>query len=292
MKGALRPLAVAAALAASTSAARSQQPVFRSTVDAVSVNVSVRKGNTPVPGLAAGDFELFDNNVRQTITVFSIEQLPIDVTLLLHVSRSIAGERLVWLKKSVVETAMRLKPDDRIRLVSVQHVFRELVPFQPGGRPPAVDGLTASGGTSLFDALTAAMMRASEPDRRQLIVAFTTGFDTISILNRETVQAVADRADTVVHIVVPVPAGGAARRTAVADAKPLSDLLARTGGQLFLTNVDAPIATAFKQALDEFRTSYVLRYVPTGVTRAGWHELAVKLKGGPYDVRHRKGYGG
>jgi hypothetical protein len=50
---------------------------------------------------------------------------------------------------------------------------------------------------------------------------------------------------------------------------------------------------AFKIILDEFRTSYVLRYTPQGVPRDGWHELDVRVtKPGTMTVRARKGYFG
>jgi hypothetical protein len=47
---------------------------------------------------------------------------------------------------------------------------------------------------------------------------------------------------------------------------------------------------AFKQAVADFRTSYVLRFMPTGVSKDGWHELTVRVKSGTYEVRARKGY--
>ena len=52
----------------------------------------------------------------------------------------------------------------------------------------------------------------------------------------------------------------------------------------------APISDAFAQALEEFRTSYVLRYMPEGALTPGWHEVSVSVKGNQYDVRARKGY--
>lgn len=284
-------VAASVALPAARAAER-QQPVFKTGVDAVSVPVSVRRANLPIAGLTAKDFELTDNGVAQTISAFTLEALPIDVTLLMHVSRSIEGSRLEWLKASVAETYGKLKPDDRLRLIAVQHMLREIVPFQARGTKPVLDTVKAAGGTSLYDALATAMMHASEPERRQLIVAFTTGVDTISILDQKSTEAVAGLADAVVHLVVPVGGSAAMRKAAMADAAPVSALVARTGGQTFQTDIDKPIGGAFTQALEEFRTSYVLRYVPAGVKRDGWHEIVVTVKGGPYDVRARKGYGG
>ncbi len=74
----------------------------------VTVSVSVRSASKPVAGLKASDFELKDNGVLQSIESFSVETLPIDVTLLLDLSRSVEGPRLDRLKYSVGETALLL----------------------------------------------------------------------------------------------------------------------------------------------------------------------------------------
>jgi hypothetical protein len=271
-----------------------QTPVFRASVLGVSVSVSVRKGNAPVQGLTAADFELTDNGVPQTLSAVSIETLPIDITLLLDVSRSVHGSRLDRLKYSVLETAKLLAQDDRLRLIAMQHRLREIFAFQPAGPRPPIDGLMAQGGTSLVDGLAAAMMRSTEPDRRQLIVAYTDGMDTMSILQPAAAREIAGFADAVVHVLVPVanPARANVQTLPASSGPFLNDLAARTGGQLFFIGLDAPIGDAFKTAITEFRTSYVLRYLPAKVKSEGWHDIVVRVKGGPYEVRARKGYSG
>ncbi len=268
--------------------------MFRTSVLGVTVNVSVRKGNTPVQGLTVSDFELFDNGVPQAISALSVETLPIDITLLLDVSRSVEGPRLERLKHGVLETAKLLARDDRLRLIAVQHQLREVFTFQPAGPRPPVEHLVAQGGTSLVDGLSAAMMRSSEPDRRQLIVAYTDGVDTMSILPPAVAREIAGFSDAVVHVLVPVASQGKAGAQALsaAGAPFLNDLASRTGGQLFGIAYEAPIGDAFKIAVTEFRTSYVLRYLPAKVKREGWHDIEVRVKGGPYEVRARKGYSG
>ena len=47
------------------------------------------------------------------------------------------------------------------------------------------------------------------------------------------------------------------------------------------------------RAFDDFRTSYVVRYTATGVTRGGWHDITLRVKRPPNaTVRARKGYFG
>lgn len=268
-----------------------QPPVFRSTVEGVSVSVSVRAGDKSVSGLTAADFELLDNGVSQTISAFSVETQPIDVTLLLDLSGSVAGRRLERLKFGVIEMADLLRKEDRLRLFSVQHEIRLAFPFQPGGTKPNVESLTAFGGTALFDGLAAAMMRPTELDRRQFIVAYTDGIDTISFLDLDTVREIAGGTDAVVQILVPTTFDGRGRpQGSIPQAALINELAARTGGQLYWVDFAAPVGATFKQAVSDFRTSYVLRYLPTGVAGEGWHELTVRVKKGTYDVRARKGY--
>jgi VWFA-related protein len=279
-------LAAAPPQATSAQAGTAQQPVFRSNVAGVSVSVSVRNLGKPVLNLTAADFELTDNGVAQTIAAVTVESHPIDVTLLLDASGSVEGRRIERLKQGVAETAQLLRQEDQLRLIAMQHALLQIFPFQAGGGKPPVENLSARGGTSLFDGLASALMRAADPDRRQLIVAYTDGRDTISITPLDTLREIAGIADAVVHFVVPT--GGRVR----SPTATLNEMASRTGGQLFPVGLDAPIADAFAKALSEFRTSYVLRFTPTGVTRGGWHDIAVRVKTGTYDVRARRGYEG
>jgi VWFA-related protein len=287
-------LALAALLtlpAAGAPASARQRAVFRTEIQGVTVNVSVRSGAKPVTGLTAADFELRDNGVKQSIETLSVERLPIDVTLLLDVSASVAGFRLEELKKSVLDTAQALRPEDRLRLIAVQQELTEVFPFEPGGSRPPVAGLRAAGGTALYDGVAAALMRAAEPDRRQLIVVYTDGDDTISVLPFETVREIVGFADAVVQFVVSGNPFGSARQPTPTSPR-LREIAARSGGQVFTMNTATGATDALTQAIDDFRTSYVLRYMPAGVAKGGWHDLTVTVASGPYDVRARKGYAG
>ncbi|HEX5214018.1 MAG TPA: VWA domain-containing protein [Vicinamibacterales bacterium] len=281
---------IAALVLAGAAAIGAQQPVYRSEAAGVPVTVSVRSAGKAVTGLTAQDFTITDNGIAQKVSSVSVESLPIDVTLLLDVSGSVSGARLERLKSSVIETAKLLRPVDRVRLIAMQYELRQVFGYQAGGTRPPIEQLTAFGGTSLYDGLAAAMMRAGEPGRRQLIVASTDGDDTISILPEASVKEIAEYADAVVHVIIPVVGGRNAKPSSTPAMTTLNDVTVRTGGQVFSIDPGAPINDAFAQALEEFRTSYVLRYQPEGTLTPGWHEVTVAVKGGPYDIRARKGY--
>jgi VWFA-related protein len=298
--------------------------VFRSGVDGVTITVSVRSSHRPVAGLTAGDFELTDNGVRQELTTLAAEKVPLDLTLLLDLSSSVDGPLLQRLKIAVGDTAALLRSDDRIRLVAISQVLHEIFGLRPRGDAMPLDTLAAEGATSLYDGMAATMMRASEPGRRQLIVAFTDGQDSTSIVDEPTAKEIARLTDAVVDIVVPVAGARTdtvsrrlSQRSGTLDSLPagdnvavggrgplnragdqgfppvLADLVGPTAGQVYPLTPDDSVSRVFKTMLDDFRASYVLQYVPRGVASEGWHDVSVSVKKHPkYDIRARKGYKG
>jgi VWFA-related protein len=302
---------------------QAQERVFRSGVDGVTITVSVRNNNRPVTGLSAADFELRDNGVPQELTTIAAEKVPLDLTLLLDLSSSVDGPLLQRLKTAVVDTAALLRGDDRIRLVAISQVLHEVFSLRPRGQAMPLDALTAEGATSLYDGMAATMMRATEPGRRQLIVAFSDGHDSTSIVDEKTAKEIARLTDAVVDVVVPVAGTrneGVSRRLSqrngTLDSLPaganvaiggrgpqdlddqgipsvLADLVGPTSGQVFPLGIDDSVSRVFKAMLDDFRASYVLQYVPREVAPEGWHEVSVSVKKHPrYEIRARKGYQG
>ena len=67
---------------------------------------------------------------------------------------------------------------------------------------------------------------------------------------------------------------------------------ARTGGALYENPSNTQLPAIFKRVLDDFRSSYVLTFAPTGVARPGWHDLTVRVTNTKFSVRARKGYDG
>ena len=314
-----QPLALVWLLTGAVSAVSGQ--VFRSGADGITVVASVRQGNRPVGGLTAADFQLTDNGVPQRISSVAAERVPLDLTLLLDLSSSVDGPQLQRLKKAVADTADLLRPDDRIRLVAISQVLQEVFGFQPRSAAMPLDALRAEGATSLYDGMAAMMMRPADAGRRQLVVAFTDGRDSTSIVDEKTAFEIARRSDAVVSIVVPVEAAEApaARRLAQrntveslagagnlavngrvpgaagADGPPpfLSQLVAPTGGLIVALGTGESVSRVFRATLEDFRASYVLQYSAEGVAPEGWHELSVTVKKrGRYDIRARKGYMG
>jgi len=280
---------IALSLAAS---ARTQQ--FRGGVDVVTLDVSVTQGNVPVPGLTSKDFIVTDNGVRQSVDAVLAGALPLDLTLAVDTSGSVEHMK-DELKRQVRLAAGLLKPQDRIRLLTFSWVATQVFDLQPASGDLPLDRFTAGGATSLNDALAAALMRIRPAGRGELSVVFTDGRDTVSSMSMPMLEELARRSDVPLHVyIVRTPEDVAEdARFGRPDLGPITRLAESTGGRLDSILADNHITVALARVLDDYRTSYTLRFTATGVARTGWHELAVKLdRPGEFVVRARKGYFG
>lgn len=288
-----------AALSVSTLAAAQ---VFRSGIDLVSVDVSVKSGNRVVAGLTAADFRLYDNGVLQQVEAVSIEDVPIDVTIFHDTSVS-QGGRIDSLKRDIVTVAGLLRGGDRIRLLTFDDQVQDAFGWQPAGSAPDVSRVKMGRISPVYDALFAAFLHRPETGRRHMVLALTDAADAGGITSIETLSAVADRSESVLHLVLlddsrPTgPQRGVIRqwnptRAAATEVALVAKLAEGTGGvvheePLFRNHV----VSSFRKAFDDFRQSYVLRYSPKGVAPGGWHELKVEVvKPGRHSVRARRGY--
>ncbi len=297
-------IALATVAAAATVAANRAQ-VFRSAVDVVELNVAVSSGNRSVGGLTLDDFAVSDNGVAQTVTGISRETMPIDLTLLIDSSASIDAKLADAIVSAGRRIRDRLRPDDRVSLVTFNQLIHERLALSPPASTGTVDLGRRVGATALNDAIAVALTTPPPVDRRSMAIVFTDGYDTMSFLDEARVMDIAGRSRTVLFIVA---------RAVNPSAMPrafLDGLANATGGlvqivppfvidetvgprQNQIKSNPALLDAAFLKALDDFRSSYVVRYTLTGVPRPGWHDVVVRATkaGKKYDVRTRRGYQG
>jgi VWFA-related protein len=275
-------------------------PVFRARTDVVSINAAVFRDRKPVAGLTAADFTITDNGVVQEIDQVSTEALPVDVSLVIDVSGS-TDNSLRQYKADVPLIAAALGAGDRLRLISFGTDVREISPLQRPDPQMSLSALQTSGLTALNDALAAVLIPPVPIDRRSLAVVFTDGVDSFSITSSSVLMDLARRSDTVVHLVLTesdhstasIRMGSPlAQKVSREDFDKLLQIAEITGGRRDWPGLmGGSIIRAFRQVLDDFRSSYVLRYHPKGVATSGWHDVVVKItRRGQFTVRARKGY--
>jgi VWFA-related protein len=279
--------------AAASAAAAPQRAVFRGGTEVVAVPVSVMQGRSPVTGLNAADFVLLDNGVEQTIESVSMAMLPIELTVILGTAPWTERDRLVRSGEHTDRLHEMLGPEDRIRVVTSGERVKDSVSLQaPSDRFREHREIRQTRGSSAVDALFYALAQPVDPGRRALVVFFTDGSDTWSTLDPRHLPPIVSVADAVIHVVfhdrpsIDSRFPEADRWRDTVDA--LRDAVRRSGGlEHRLDERDAVL----RRVLEDFRSSYLLRYTPTGVDQPGWHQITVTVKRpGRFSIRARQGY--
>jgi hypothetical protein len=278
-----------------------QQP-FRAGVEAVSIDVSVLKGRTPVAGLGVDAFEVRDNGVLQHVEALSIATVPVDVTLVVD-SGGGAGFVPGHYQDVVRDAVHALRAQDRVRVLQFAADVREIVPMQAASAVSIGDfHLIAGRSFTLADAIVTALLAPPAPDRRRLVVAFTNGDENLSLVDPALLPALAGRSDVVFDLIFPhqrdpfqLPGPHMFEQAAATRLRFLPEASAATGGTTYFLDQGRDFAAVFRDVFDEFRHGYVLRYTATGVTRTGWHDVQVRVVApgsNRYTVRARRGYVG
>ena len=299
-------------LALLTAPLPSSQQRFRSSTDAVLVDVQVLAGGKPVTGLTAADFELKDSGVRQDIQVASFADVPISLLLALDVSASVEGERLERLTAAAREAVDALRPGDQAAVLT----FRDRVQLHAdwtsdrAALRTRLGELKAAGWTALYDAVFSAVSLREKAAGRVVVLVFSDGIDTASWLDATAAIEAARRSDVVITAVSAAervqPSSGREARLALGleahlrrwfDTDPslfpyafFEVLTGQSGGQLLHVSSDEQLAPVFRRIVDDFKTRYLLTFAPKGVAPDGWHPIDVSLKRIRGDVKARRGY--
>lgn len=132
---------------------------------------------------------------------------------------------------------------------------------------------------------------------RTLLLLFSDGLGTSSILSASRLMAVARRSDAIVYAIgvreMPRLVRGPVftQNEALTDDRFLNALARETGGRVF-TPSSIEISSERSRACRKFNSRYVLGYTPRGVAQPGWHKLEARLKTRRGDVLVRRGYFG
>lgn len=281
-----RILVALLALAMSAPLLAGQQPVFRSGVDVVRIDVSVMQGVKPVGGLTADNFIVSDNGVNQRLESVTLDRVPLSLMMVFDTSASLAGERMAGLIAAGNDLVKSLRPDDTAALMLFSEPIRLAVPMATDRAQllKQLSAIRANGATTLNDALFLALqLRTADPGAsRPVALVFSDGQDTSSWLTSAQVIEAARRSGTVIHV---VELSNMLRGTPFAI-----ELADAGGGRVWSATSARGLRELFGKVLEELRARYLLTYSPSGVDRDGWHDVKVTLKGARGDVTARPGY--
>ncbi len=278
--------------------ARPQAPTFQSSVEIVRLDVLATRDGRPITGLSAGDFEVRDNGVEQRVDLFSAEEVPIGVLLVLDTSTSVRGSKWAALVEAARAALDGLRHGDRAGLLAFSHELYLAAPVSGDldAVRSALERMEPVGRTALVDAVHAAATLDRTGGDRALALVFTDGFDTSSWLRPESVIETLRRSESVLYGVTTTPLSTIGKGAGVPDYRAsmrsfLADAADTTGGRVLEAKDPSRLRETFTAIIEEFKARYLLSYVPDGVSRTGWHTVQVRLRRGRRgEITARPGY--
>ena len=248
-----------------------------------------------VSNLGAQDFEVRENGVPQTISLFMNEDVPVTVGLVIDHSTTMRP-KLAEVSAAARTFVRSSNREDEMFVVN----FNEKVSL---GLPVAVRftnstpqleeaiGASQAGGqTALYDAVAKALeeLHAGSRDRKVLIVV-SDGGDNASARNLDAVMKLAGQSSAVIYTLGLFDEDDPDRNPGV-----LKSLARATGGEAFVPKQLNEVVAICERIARDIRHQYTIGYVPVNPARDGSYRsirLAARTNGREkLSVRTRTGY--
>jgi Ca-activated chloride channel homolog len=263
-----------------------EQPVFRTSVEMVSLAAVVRnRQGRVVRSLSREDFEVLDAGTpTRLVDVRAEVSAPASVALLVDSSGSMrVGHSLDAARLAADEVLDHLDQGrDEASLLTFDSRLLELQGFTRDFEPirMRLEDLDAFGTTSLYDAIAqSAKTIAPQARHRRAILVLTDCADTSSTMSAAEVSAIASGIDVPVYVF----ALGSEKTEG-----PLVDLARWTGGEFYVATDHRRATLAIQQFVDELRHQYVLAFEPSQVE--GWRRVEIRTRRPGLTVRARSWY--
>src|SRR5580704_16329253 len=281
------------------------QGVIRVGVNLVLLDATVKnKSGQIMANLKKEDFQVREDGVVQRLDVFSRDELPLNVALVLDLSDSI-GPFLGPLRDAANTALATLKPDDEVALFTFSTEAELRVPFTKDKSRIAdqINGFKAGGATNINDGIfvAAQYLLKTPPNGRRVIILISDdvgtdagGQGTKDIVT-ETIAA-----DTVLYNLKipgynpPSTLFAASMIPGLVNIKRVAD---QTGGEIFDVKDVGNLDTVFQALIQRIKTRYTLGYYTNASGAEGKpHKLDVVLapsfgkKGKDYQTLSKSGY--
>jgi VWFA-related protein len=273
-----------------------QEPVFKSgssELVVLPVVVTDKQGRY-VSDLPGDKFAVFDNGRRVPVELFTNEDTPVTVGLVIDASSSMRpkiGE--------VIAASLRFahlsNPQDELFAVRFNDDVQDVMPVPPfllagdlAGLEAAVNSIRPDGRTALYDGLIDALDHLAQGTRaRKVLVVISDGGDNASEAKLETVLARARDSNAAIYTIGIFDQDDMDKNPGV-----LKSLAQTTGGERFLPRSPGDLLTACERIAREIRGGYTIGYVPPARDGA-YHRVRVEIdptSARRLNVRTRPGY--
>jgi Ca-activated chloride channel family protein len=272
------------------------QPVFRSGVDLTTFAATIadKKGNI-VTDLTRDDFEVLEDGRKQAIEYFANgdgdTSPPMHLGLMVDASGSMQAD--MKLAQGAAIKFLNMLPaaeditlvdfDTQVRITRYpQRDFARLVERIRQRKP---DGWTA-----LYDALGTYLDGADSQEGRKVLVMYTDGADSRSVLSFPATMDLLKASQVTVYAIGLTDNTGSARTQLQMMLRQITEA---TGGQAFFPTAMKDVESAYDKVLAEIKGQYHLGYLSTNTAKDGaWRKVEIRVKRPDLRVRTRKGYFG
>jgi Ca-activated chloride channel homolog len=283
---------------------QSDTPVYRADVKLVVLTFSVTDANgKSVNGLRPSDIRIFEDGIPQKIASFAQGSKPA-VRLLANGPASTGTNNFVlfdtsdrmyqtlpYVRDSIADFIRRLGPGDSVAVYTFSRNLLRASPLTSDlilASTRFSENVSAGDDTALFNCLLLTVRDASKLSGRTVIVVFSNGPDTASVVSPEDVGRVAQDEGIPVYIVSTLD-----ENKDQPFARTLDRLTSRTGGRLYLARKWQEQSRAFASIQDDIGSSYTISYYPAPNPNEGFRSIKVEVDSGSnktYRIRARDGY--
>jgi VWFA-related protein len=295
----MRALALIALLGSASVPAhqgRDEAPLtFAVDVDLVVFNVTVTDGKgRPVSGLKPGDFVVSEDNRTQAITLFSAEDVPASVGLIIDNSGSMVDKRAEVVNAAVVFVGAS-NPSDELFIVN----FNEKASFGLPASMPFTNDIrhlrsallpVPTGLTALYDALALGLEHLNAGTReRKALVVLSDGGDNASRRSLDDVLQMARRSSATIYTIGVYDETNRDRNPRV-----LRQIAGLTGGRAYFPRALNDLSQVWRDIAGGIRSQYTIGYQSTNPLRDGAFRRvtisAGREEGGRLRVTVKDGY--
>ena len=281
------------------------QGTIRVDVNLVLVDATVKaKDGQIIANLKKDDFEVREDGVAQKVDIFSRDELPLDVALVLDLSDSI-GPFLAPLRDAATIALAALKPNDEVALFtfSTDAELRLALTKDKKKIADEINTFEARGATNINDGIFAAAeyLLKAPPNGRRVIILISDDVGT-SAGGQGTRDIVTEAiaSDSVLYN-LKIPGYNPPSTIFAASMVPglvnIHKVMEATGGELFDVQNVAQLDNVFSALIQRIKTRYTLGYYTMANGAGGKpHKLDVRLassfgkKGRDYSILAKNGY--
>lgn len=274
--------------------------VFRTTVDIVSLNVTVVDNqNRYITDVGEQEFAVFEDGARQDLIFFNRTSLPIALSLLIDTSASMES-RLAIAQEAATGFARKLRTQDLAQVVDFDSRVEIAQDFtnKLSDLEKAIRATSAGGSTSLHNALYISLKelakikaKSQEEVRRQAIVVLSDGEDTSSLVSYDEVLDLAKRSETAIYAIGLQPRDAAQNKGFREAEFVLRQFAQETGGRAFFPSRAEDLKDVYGQIADELSSQYTIGYASKNPRRDGsWRRIVVQVARPNTVARTKRGY--